>query len=312
MLQRGLIRIVRLNFRLRADYTSVIFGLESVVCRSKLLEFFFCLSTQVGGNMNKHQRVKAVLLGTAVSAGAMFSSVALADKDIDKVLAASQSKTVAAQKSQQRINKMAEESGDLLQKYKLVSKDIEGLKVYNAQLSKQIEKQQQKIQELNDSINNITVLQRQIPPLAVRMLDALEQFVELDMPTQLDMRLEEIDKVRDNMDRADFSIAEKFRQVLELYAIEGESGRKLETYTDTLNIGGQDREVDVLAIGRIALVYQTKDTKLTGAWNKENGAWEELDAGTYRNAIRQAIKIANKRASIDVLQLPIIAPEAAQ
>ncbi|WP_096085192.1 DUF3450 domain-containing protein [Agaribacterium haliotis] len=262
--------------------------------------------------MNKHQRVKAVLLGTAVSAGAMFSSVALADKDIDKVLAASQSKTVAAQKSQQRINKMAEESGDLLQKYKLVSKDIEGLKVYNAQLSKQIEKQQQKIQELNDSINNITVLQRQIPPLAVRMLDALEQFVELDMPTQLDMRLEEIDKVRDNMDRADFSIAEKFRQVLELYAIEGESGRKLETYTDTLNIGGQDREVDVLAIGRIALVYQTKDTKLTGAWNKENGAWEELDAGTYRNAIRQAIKIANKRASIDVLQLPIIAPEAAQ
>ncbi|WP_370980828.1 DUF3450 domain-containing protein [Agaribacterium sp. ZY112] len=262
--------------------------------------------------MNKHQRVKAVLLGTAVSAGAMLSNGALADQKIDQVLAASQSKTAAAHASQQRINKLAEESADLLQKYKLVNKDIEGLKVYNAQLQKQIEKQQEKIQELNDSIGNITVLQRQIPPLAVRMLDALDQFVELDMPTQLETRQEEIAKVRDNMSRADFTIAEKFRQVLELYAIEGESGRKLETYTDTLPIGGQDREVDVLAIGRIALVYQTKDTKLSGAWDKETRAWVELDAGTYRNSIRQAIKIANKRASIDVLQLPVIAPEAAQ
>jgi len=95
-----------------------------------------------------------------------------------------------------------------LQKYKVVSKDIEGLKVYNAQLEKQIEGQKQKIVELNDSIGNITILQRQIPPLAVRMLDALEQFVELDVPNQLAVRREEIAKVRDNLSRADFTIAD--------------------------------------------------------------------------------------------------------
>ncbi len=274
--------------------------------------FFFVISTQVGGNMNKHQRVKAVVVSTAISAGALFGSAAHADQTLDQILAVGQSKTAAAQQSQKRIDKLAEEAGDLLQKYKLVNKDIEGLKVYNAQLEKQIESQEQKIKELDESIDNITVLQRQIPPLAVRMLDALEQFVDLDVPVQLDARRENIEQVRDNMSRADFTIAEKFRQVLELYSVEAEAGRKLETYTATLEVAGQPREVDILAVGRIALVYQTKDTKLSGAWDQSKRAWVELPAGEYRNAIREGIKIANKQASIDVLQLPIIAPEAAE
>jgi chromosome segregation ATPase len=273
---------------------------------------FLSLSTQVGGNMNKHQRVKAVFLSTAVSAAALFGSAANAEQKIDQILAVSQSKTKAAQQSQKRIDKLAEESSDLLTNYKLVNKDIEGLKVYNAQLEKQIENQQKKLVELEESIGNITVLQRQIPPLAVRMLDALEQFVELDVPTQLEVRRESIAQVRDNLDRADFTIAEKFRQVLELYATEGEAGRKIETYTSSLEVDGQEREVDILAVGRVALMYQTKDTKLSGAWDQSRRAWVPLDSGEYRLAIRQGIKIADKRASQNVMQLPILAPEAAQ
>lgn len=262
--------------------------------------------------MNKHQRVKAVFLTSAVSASILLSNSALADKTLDQILAVGQSRTVAAAKSQGRINKMAEESGNLLQKYKMVSKDIEGLRVYNAQLQKQIENQEQKIKDLDESIGNITILQRQIPPLAVRMLDALEQFVELDLPTRIDTRRGEITKVRDNMDRADFTIAEKFRQVLELYNIEAEAGRKIDTYTTVLEVGGQERQVDILAVGRIALMYQTKDTKLSGVWSQEQRSWVELDAGEYRNAIRKGIKIANKRESINVMPLPISVPEAAE
>lgn len=273
---------------------------------------FFCLSTQIGGNMNKHQRLKAVVISTALSAGALFSSVASADKTLDQVLAAGQSKTAAAQQSQKRVDKLAEETASLLQQFKKTSKDVEGLRVYNAQLQKQIENQRQKLQDLNDAIANVTVLQRQVPPLAVRMLDALENFVELDMPFRIDDRREELAKARDNMDRADFTPAEKFRQVLELYSIEGEYGRKYQVYTDTLEVGGEPREVDIFAVGRIALLYQTKDTKLSGAWDQKRRAWVELDAGQYRAAIRQGIKIANKRAAIDVLKLPILAPEAAQ
>ncbi len=262
--------------------------------------------------MNKHQRVKAVFLTTALSAGVLFGSAVQADETLDQILAVGQSKTAAAQQSQRRIDKLAEESAGLVVKYKTITKEVEGLRVYNAQVRKQIENQQLKIRELDESIDNITVLQRQVPPLATKMLGALEQFVEADIPAKLDDRREQIARVSDNMERADFSIAEKFRQVLELYSIESERGRKLDTYTDTLEVGGQEREVDILAVGRVALLYQTRDTKLTGAWDQSRGAWVELDAGQYRNPVREAIKIANKRASNDVLQLPILAPEAAR
>lgn len=262
--------------------------------------------------MNKHQRLKAVVLSTALSAGALFSGAASANQALDNVLAASQSKITSAKQSQQRVNKLQEESADLLQKFKRVNKDIEGLKVYNAQLEAQIRNQRQRIADLNDAIANVTVLQRQVPPLASRMLQSLEDFVKVDMPFQKEKRMDAIQNIKDNMSRADFTVAEKFRQVLELYSIESEYGRKVESYSGSLEIGGQEREVDFLAIGRIALVYQTKDAELTGAWDRSRSAWVELDAGEYKTAVTTAIKIADKRAALDVMSLPILAPEAAQ
>ena len=77
------------------------------------------------------------------------------------------------------------------------------------------------------------------------MLDGLEQFINLDMPFDLDTRLGNIEAVRANMDRSDVTSAEAFRQVLELYSIELQYGRGIEAYTDTIALGGIDREVDI-------------------------------------------------------------------
>ena len=99
--------------------------------------------------------------------------------------------------------------------------------------------------------------------------------------------------------------------MLEAYNIEAEYGRKVETYSETLTIGGQERQVNILAVGRVALVYQTKDAAETGAWDKSSGSWVALSSGDYRSAVLQGIKIAKKQASIDVMQLPISAPEEA-
>ena len=70
--------------------------------------------------------------------------------------------------------------------------------------------------------------------------------------------------------------------------------------------------MNVLRVGRIALVCQTKDTRTSATWNNEKKSWDVLDNVTYRNAIRQGIKMAKKQASIDILTLPIATPEVAQ
>ena len=93
--------------------------------------------------------------------------------------------------------------------------------------------QNEEMEQLNASIDQVTVIERQITPLMLEMVDGLEQFIKLDMPFDLDTRLGNIDAVRNNLDRSDVTAAEAFRQVLELYSIELQYGRGIESYTDS-------------------------------------------------------------------------------
>jgi len=263
------------------------------------------------GGLMKTKRFMAVALTTALSASALYGSVATADT-LDNVLAVGQQKTTAAQASQKRIDKIAEETSSLLQDFKVVNKEIDGLRVYNRQLEKQLANQLQVINELDESIANVTVIERQIQPLILRMLEGLEQFIELDAPFKLDERMANLEGVKNNMDRSDITVAEKFRQVLELYNFEAEYARKIDTYGDSLNVNGQEREVNVLQIGRIALLAQTTDSEISLAYDKGQKAWVEIDAGEYRRALMSGLKIAKKQATIDIMTMPIPAPEAAQ
>lgn len=260
----------------------------------------------------KKQRIKAVALSTVLSASALLGSVAQADQALDAILAVGEDKVKLAQQSQQKVDKLSEQTASLLNEFKVVNKQIEGLRVYNAQLEKQISNQLKLIDELEESIGNVTVIERQIQPLMLKMLDGLEQFVALDVPFSMDERQDRVQMLRDNLDRAEIGVSEKFRQILEAYKIESEYGRTIETYKDSLNIDGQEREVNVLRVGRIALMYQTTDTSLSGAWDSSAKQWTSLDSGEYRSAILKGIRIAKKQASIDVLGLPIAAPEAAR
>lgn len=260
----------------------------------------------------KKQRLKAVALSTVLSASALIGSVAQADQTLNSILQTGEQKVKLAQDSQQKIDKIAEQTSSLLNDFKVVNKQIEGLRVYNSQLEKQIANQLEVISELDESIDNVTVMERQIQPLVLKMLDGLEQFVALDVPFHKEEREKRLEMLRNNQERADISVSEKFRQVLEAYKIESEYGRKIDTYEDTLQVDGQDREVNILRIGRVALIYQTKDTELSGAWDQRQRAWVQLDSGEYRSEILKGIRIAKKQASIDVLKLPVLAPEAAQ
>lgn len=259
----------------------------------------------------KNQRLKAVALSTVLSAGALMGSVAQADQTLDAILKVGQTKTTVAQESQKRIDRLAQETDDLVQQFKHQNRLIADLRMYNSQLEKQVAAQTQVLQELEGSVDQVTVIERQIQPLIVRMLDGLEQFVKLDKPFRMTERTERLEMLRANQDRADISVSEKFRQVLEAYKIESEYGRFLDTYNDTLSIDGQDREVSVLQIGRLALIYQTSDANTAGVWDATQNQWVTLDK-SYRTAILKGFRIARKQASLDTIVVPVQAPEAAR
>ncbi|MFT6288152.1 MAG: hypothetical protein ACJA09_002911 [Alcanivorax sp.] len=256
-------------------------------------------------------RLKNVLIAALVTTGALAGSVAAVQAStLDSILAVGNSKNEAARKSQVKIDRLADEARDLLGDYKTVVKQVDGLKVYNGRLQRQIENQQKRVIEIDQSISQVTVIQRQMTPLVIRMIDGLEQFVELDVPFAKEERVQRIGFLRANLDRADVSVAEKFRGVLEAYNIELQYGRGMDTYRGSIELGGAEREVDFLRIGRVALVYQTTDGTVSGAWDKTAQAWADLPDGQYDAAIRKGIRIAKKQATIDLLNMPIPAPEA--
>lgn len=254
-----------------------------------------------------NHRLKHVLI--AAAAALLGAAVAVQADTLDDILKVSASKTDAARRSQARVDRLADETRNLLDDYKTVTKQIDGLRVYNARLQRQIDNQLRRIAEIDNAIDQVTVIQRQMTPLVIRMIDGLEQFVAMDVPFNLDERRARIEFLRTNVDRSDLTVAEKFRQVLEAYNIELQYGRGFETYHDTIDTGTGPRDVDFLRIGRLALVYQTTDGSEAGVWNNQSRSWQPLPTGDYAAAIRQGVRIAKKQATIELLNMPIAAPE---
>ncbi|PLW69138.1 DUF3450 domain-containing protein [Pseudohalioglobus lutimaris] len=256
-------------------------------------------------------RLKNALIAALVSAGALVgAAVTVQASTLDSILDLGEAKNAAARKSQAKIDRLADETRDLLSDYKTVNKQIDGLKVYNSRLQRQIDNQMTRIGQIDNSIDQVTVIQRQMTPLVIRMIDGLEKFVELDVPFHVEERQQRIAFLRANLDRSDVSVAEKFRQVLEAYKIENEYGRKIDAYKGNVEIDGVERDVNFFRVGRIALLYQTTDTEISGAWDQSSRSWVPLERGEYRNAIMKGLRIARKEASIDLMNLPIAAPEA--
>ena len=247
---------------------------------------------------------KSLPLTLLISAMAMQPVMAQEDQYLEPVVKVAQDTNESAANSQQRINSITDQIDEKLQQFKTLSKEIEGLDVYNAQLERQIGNQEQEMADLNAAIDEVSVIERQITPLMLRMIEGLEQFVALDMPFLPEERQTRIVQLKAMMDRADVAPSEKFRRVMEAYQVEMDYGRTLEAYSGIHIIDGQERDVEFLRLGRTALIYQTRDASLQGVWNKQTRQWEVLDS-SYRTQVTKGLRMAKKQLAPDLLMLPV-------
>ena len=206
--------------------------------------------------------------------------------------------------SQLKIDQMEDDTSLIVNEYKQVSKQVEGLRVYNAQLRKQIQRQEERLKEIDKTLKEAQVMQRQIPPFTRRMLAGVEKSIELDMPFHIAERKERIAFAKSALDNPTVSPAEGLRQVMETFTVEAEYGRKLDAYKDTVEIDGNPTEVNILRIGRLALIAQTADESEALAWDNKNRNWVELGS-SYRNPTRKGLRIANRMATVDMLEMPV-------
>ncbi len=211
--------------------------------------------------------------------------------------------------AQERVNNIAASTDKLISQYKRELKVIEGLKVYNELFRSQIAAQERRKQRLANAIAENAVVERQIFPLMLNMVDALEQFIRLDIPFHSKERQERVAKLKATIGDAEVIGAEKLRKVYEAYQIETDFGGNLDTYRQVVDIGGQQQEVSVLRFGRVSLVYQSDDGKHNAMWDNKARKWVDLDATEYRNHIKKGLKIASKQIAPELFILPVSAAE---
>ncbi|MBO7922153.1 uncharacterized protein DUF3450 [Alteromonas sp. 76-1] len=246
------------------------------------------------------------LINSLLIAGALVATPVLAQDDevLNPVIDEAAKINESAAKSQEKINGITDQIDSKLQQFKTLMKEIEGLDVYNTQLRKQINSQEQEMDDLNAAIDEVSVVERQITPLMMRMIDGMEQFIALDVPFLPEERKNRVMDLKAMMDRADVAASEKFRRVMEAYQVEMDYGRTMEAYSGLHTINGQERDVEFLRLGRTALIYQTRDASSQGVWNKQTRQWEELDS-SYRTQITKGLRMAKKQLAPDLLMLPV-------
>jgi hypothetical protein len=239
------------------------------------------------------------------------ASAAAFGANVDEVTKVGEQRAAEGKAAQEQVDKLGDQVGDIETEYKQVVKVVDGLKVYNGLLQKQVDNQVAEMGELSSSIDKVSLIERQIVPLMVRMLDSLEEFIRLDVPFLGEERGERLERLRGMMERSDVTAAEKFRQILEAYEIENEYGRTIEAYKGTLEVAGKNREVDFLRVGRVALLYQTVGGEHTGSWDQAKRGWQPLAPEQYKQDVAKGLRVARKQVAPDLLVLPIAAATGA-
>jgi hypothetical protein len=165
------------------------------------------------------------------------------------------------------------------------------------------------LQDIALSMDQVDVINRQIFPMMERMIDGLEQSVNLDIPFLMDERIKRVGVLKEILERSDVSVAEKFRKVMEAYQIENDYGTSSEWYTQSLTLDGATRSYNILRIGRIGLYFQSDDSKITGRWDNSAREWVMDDSS--RNEIRKGLRMARQLIAPELIIIPVAAPAEA-
>lgn len=242
---------------------------------------------------------------TLVFCASLFAQETEEDKNIvEDTIKISTTSIEKSGLTQEQIVKLDEQTRVLLADYQSTSKEYDSLKLYNDQVQKIINSQIEEIENILIKIDELDQTNQRIVPFMLRMIDGLENFIQLDIPFLMNERTGRLNNLKVTMDRGDISTSEKFRLIIEAYKTELEYGRTIEAYRDNIIIDDVETSADFLRVGRIALTYLTVDGSKGGYWDTNSQTWEKASSSIKRST-EDALKVASKQAPPALIKIPV-------
>ncbi|MEN1729151.1 MAG: DUF3450 domain-containing protein [Pseudomonadota bacterium] len=244
------------------------------------------------------------LLGAALVVSASSVHAQVLDRSIDT----ENRITREAAQAQQQINRVDEETQQLIDQYRQTIAEVQSLTIYNDQLQAIVTNQEAEIASINGQLAGLESTNRAVVPLMIDMANRLVQLVQADMPFRLEERTNRARGLVNRLDDSDVTTSEKYRLIVEAYQGEIEYGRTTEAYEGELP---DATRVQFLRIGRTLLFWQSMDGETSGWWNPNTRQFEQLGA-EYRLPIGDGLAIARNQVAPDLIRLPVPAPVAAE
>ena len=167
--------------------------------------------------------------------------------DIDQILEENNNTIVESESSQDKVDNLSDEKTSLAE-WKVVVKQVEGLRIYNAQKRAQIKAQEERLLVLENQTKEIDTTKRLIPGVMTNIALRLEKDIKDNAPFLIDVRLGRVNQVLDILVDPTVTESERVRQVLEAVNIEREYGRTIETYEDAIVLDGEEKVVNILRL----------------------------------------------------------------
>lgn len=247
--------------------------------------------------MRRHTIVAAGLVALILGSAAQAQQ-----NTLDRSQQISRETTREARVSQDRIDRLSDEARALLEKYRAQLWKAQQLQLYVRQLEATIDQQIERKELLAEQLERLERTREELIPMLVRMVDGLEQFVELDMPFLPQERAERIERLRRTLSDPEVPVSEQYRRVFEAYQVEADYGRRLEAWRGPLSGGAQI--VDYLRIGRMAWYYLSLDGQSAWQYNRGQARWDAVPSGQV-SAIRKGLRVASEQAAPELLPLPV-------
>ncbi len=245
---------------------------------------------------------------TSLMAGAaVLIAAGAAQAQIDTALNVARQSTEAGAQAQGQIDSLAEQADDAERQYIALQDQIQSQEVLVQQQQVFLRSQDNELTSLNRQLERVETIERDLTPMLLEMFVELESFINSDLPFQMDVRQERLDRIEADLGNPLIPPAEKYRVLLNAYEIESSYGRSLRAYSEEVTVDGVPQEADFVQIGRVALIRDIGgDIQIM---TKDNQTWRPVPSSMAGDVLR-ARRIAEEVTTPDVFPAPVPGPAA--
>ena len=208
------------------------------------------------------------------------------------------------QQTQKKEDAWAGKKGELMARYQSLKANQDHLEKLKLKTERTLGAQKARLAEVERKIKESARIREGLESYLESVVAQLEEFIKKDLLFLSKERSARLASIKETLARPDKPAAEKYRRVMEALQVEAGYGRTVEVYQDTIDLNGQSVLMDILRLGRLSLFCQTPDGRMVGHYDRSAEIWVSLPSG-YRREINNAVDMARRERTIDLVRLPI-------